>query len=58
MGSGNEQWQAMGRQTVGRGVGDGQADSGHRGLVMISDGQADSGQRDLVIIGSGQGKVD
>jgi len=32
------------------------ADSGQRGLVMISDGQAGSGQRDLVVIGSGQGK--
>ncbi len=35
-------------------VGDGQAESGQRGLVVVGDGQANSGQRGLVIIGDGQ----
>ncbi len=35
-------------------LGDGQADSGQRGLVILSDGQADSGQRGLVILSNGQ----
>ncbi len=35
-------------------LGDGQADSGPRGLVVLSDGQADSGQRGSVILSNGQ----
>ena len=35
---------------------DGQADSGQRGLVVLSGGQADCGQRDLVVISNEQGK--
>ncbi len=54
--AGKHHWQWASRLLAGGfvDIGDGQADSGQRGLVILGDGQADSGQRGLVILSNGQ----